>query len=858
MRNFDVIMVGDFRFPGGTSVATAHEIRALAMAGMSIGLVQSNAEILRQQRPMHPLIRACVNRDEAMIIPPGEQKVEARLGILHNPMAFTKPPKDLPKLQFGRSILVAHQNHTDRNGLPYYDAMRVDAICRTLSGEDFAWAPISPVVRQNLRKTAPKLDLTDDNWHNTVFPAEWASDRSQPLKAIPVLGRHGRADKDKWPPSRREILTVYPNDPGIEVRLLGTGDYLKRVMGEYPENWTAFPFGQIEPQDFVKSIDFFLYYHHPDLVEAFGRTVIEACASGAVAILPPHFEETFGEVAIYRDAAEAVETARQLHGNWRQYLKQSKRAAGLVAEHYGPDRHIAFIRRIMGPAPSAAAKPTKPSKAAHNITRNVPMTSASSLHLASPAYDVVILADMRTPGDVGLRISHEIRIQHARGFRTALIHAPSGRIKSNAVRGEIHACVRDGMAQVLTASDTVTARLLVIHGPEDVLEPIPEKLPRVVADKIVVVVTRPPDRSYSLMRKHRLLALAFQKPPAWAPANPQLRDALLKAWPEVPLEIEDWTVSLASRPWKERVHVWDRPVVGRVDSELALDFGKTDKPEVKPIAQPAFAGCYVRVLQATAITDDPPAGLLDKLTIEELAIGKFLDSLDFLYVDQDDLKPPPLCAIAEAMQRGAVVLVKPELARDLGAGALGCAAGKAEETVKTLSRHRADLAQLSRDASRNASARFAESHHAERISRLTGRAAAPATARKEKRQRIAFITSNGVGLGHLTRLLCIARRLPPTVDPIFVTMSQAFGIVKRFRFPGRICAVHLAERDEWRAGLERLVQTPCRPDLRCLWHHRRRVRWRRALWRAGPLHRVAAGFLQRLGQARHVEARKIE
>ena len=117
------------------------------------------------------------------------------------------------------------------------------------------------------------------------------------------------------------------------------------------------------------------------------------------------------------------------------------------------------------------------------------------------------------------------------------------------------------------------------------------------------------------MRKHRLLALAFQKPPVWAPANPQLREALLKAWPEVPLEIEDWTDSLASRPWKERVHVWDRPVVGRVESELALDFGKTDNPEVKPIAQPAFAGCYVRVLQAAAMTDDPPAGLLDKLTI---------------------------------------------------------------------------------------------------------------------------------------------------------------------------------------------------------------------------------------------------
>ena len=782
MRHFDVIMIGDFRFPGGTSIATAHEIRALAGAGLAIGLVQANAEILRQQRPMHPMIRACVDRDEATVIPPGEQKAEARLGILHNPMAFTRLPKNLPKLSFKTSILVAHQTHTDGNGLPYYVAPRVDAICRDICGDDLAWAPISPVVRKNLRATAPELTLTRDDWHNTVFPEEWAADRSKPLNTIPVIGRHGRADKDKWPATRREILTVYPDDPGIEVRLLGAGDYLKRVMGSYPDNWTALRFGQMDPQRFVKTIDFFLYYHHPDLVEAFGRTVIEAAASGAVAILPPHFEETFGDIAVYREAADAVAAARTFHRNWRKFLAQTRRATSLVAEHYGPARHVNFIRRIMGPARlrSVAKRPAKPTT---RKNRTLPMKAVSSLHLADTAYDVVILADMRSPGDVGLRISHEVRIQHGRGYRTALIHVPSSRIRSNSVRGEINACVRDGMADVLVPSDQVTTRLLVIHGPEDTLEPIPERLPKVMADKVVVVVTRPPDRSYSLMRKHRLLALAFQKPPVWAPASPQLRDSLMRAWPEVPLEIEDWTVALAPRAWKDRVFYWDRPVVGWIDSEAALDFGKTDKPETLPSAQPAFPGCYVRILQAAPVGEDPPAGPLDKLSIEEQAVGKFLDSLDFLYVEQDGLKPPPAYAIAEAMQRGAIALVKPELARDLGAGAVACSAAKAEETVRSLSRQPAELAQLSRDASRNASARFAESNHADRIARLTGKTAVPAVVTRSKRQRIAFITSNGVGLGHLTRLLCIARRLPPEIDPIFVTMSQAFGIVKDFGFP---------------------------------------------------------------------------
>ncbi len=784
MKPFDIVLIGDFRFPGGTSVATAHEIRALAGSGMSVGLLQSNSEVLRLPRPMHPLIRACVDNGQALVIPKDESKVEAKLGILHNPLVFTRHGKNLPKLRFGQSILVAHQTHTDRNGLPYYDAAKVQDVCEQITGGLVSWAPISPVVRQNLTATAPSAPLLGDDWHNIVFPGEWIKDRTAPLKPHAVIGRHGRADKDKWPATRREILTVYPDHPDIEVRLLGTGDYLQQVMGRYPKNWTTYRFGQLEPQEFLKTIDFFLYYHHPDLVEAFGRTVIEACASGAVAILPPHFETTFGEAAIYRTSETAVETALELHGDWHRYQRQSRRASRIVADLYGPSHHVTFVKRLLGNSNSQKKSlPTSTGKQSNIFKKETPMKAVSSIHLANAAYDVVIVADMRSPGDVTLRISHEIRIQHAHGFRTALVHVPSGRIKARAVRGEIHACVRDGMAQVITPSDSISAKLMIIHGPEDMLEPIPEKLPRINTEKIVVVVDRSPDRSYSIIRKHRLLALAFQGQPVWAPTSAQLREAVMKAWPEIPLEIEDWTVSLATRNWQSRVIEWDRPVVGRMDSELPLDFGKVDCAEAKPGQQPSFAGCYVRVLQSAPIADDPPAGLFERLVIEEQAVGKFLESLDFLYIDEDDLKPIPQYAIAEAMQRGTVVLLKPDIAREFGRGAIGCIATKVDETVKAQYRNREELFQLSRDASRNASARFAPSYHVERIARLTGQSTPTPRPEKPKRQRIAFITSNGVGLGHLTRLLCIARRLPANIDPIFVTMSQAFGIVKDFGFP---------------------------------------------------------------------------
>lgn len=58
--------------------------------------------------------------------------------------------------------------------------------------------------------------------------------------------------------------------------------------------------------------------------------------------------------------------------------------------------------------------------------------------------------------------------------------------------------------------------------------------------------------------------------------------------------------------------------------------------------------------------------------------------------------------------------------------------------------------------------------------------------------RVLFITSNGAGMGHLTRLLAIARNLPENIEPIFVSLSQAVPVVKSFGFP----YVYIASKNE--------------------------------------------------------------
>ena len=62
--------------------------------------------------------------------------------------------------------------------------------------------------------------------------------------------------------------------------------------------------------------------------------------------------------------------------------------------------------------------------------------------------------------------------------------------------------------------------------------------------------------------------------------------------------------------------------------------------------------------------------------------------------------------------------------------------------------------------------------------------------------RVLFATTNGVGLGHLTRSMAIARRLPGGLQPIMFTLSQGMPVVRREGF----YAEYFPSREQ--AGLE--------------------------------------------------------
>ena len=66
---FDILMVGDFRFPGGTSTCIAEQIRAQAGAGYRTGLIALKGPVLRHPHTFNSEIRACLDENLSLTGP---------------------------------------------------------------------------------------------------------------------------------------------------------------------------------------------------------------------------------------------------------------------------------------------------------------------------------------------------------------------------------------------------------------------------------------------------------------------------------------------------------------------------------------------------------------------------------------------------------------------------------------------------------------------------------------------------------------------------------------------------------------------------------------------------------------------
>jgi hypothetical protein len=352
--SYDVILLSDFRFPGGTSHSNAEEIAAQAARGLSTGLIQVGSPVLKRDRPVNPIIQRLVDDGAASFVPPGVVP-RARLLVVRHPTVLMRDPADVPRVEAEDLAVIINQPPLDaKTGKRWYDLVTCQARARERFGLEGHWLPIGPLVRRAIEAEPVTTPIAADDWTNIIDIAAWGEPRAGFVGDRPVVGRHSRDAADKWPADAAEILAAYPDDDAIRVRVMGGAEAPRAVLGHLPARWEVLPFGAMSAREFLAGIDFFVYFHHPGWIEAFGRTILEAMAAGVPAILPAHFEDLFGDAAIYAEPAGVRGVVEALYRDPARYQEWSRRGLALVADRFSHAAHASRLARL-GVEPRADA-----------------------------------------------------------------------------------------------------------------------------------------------------------------------------------------------------------------------------------------------------------------------------------------------------------------------------------------------------------------------------------------------------------------------------------------------------------------------------------------------------------------------
>jgi glycosyltransferase involved in cell wall biosynthesis len=351
-RHFDVIILSEFRLLGGTNMSNMEEIKANKEMGLTTGLIQMYRYDLNSVGALNSKVRELIDGDRVQMLVYGE-KVSCDVLIVRHPPVLQNLQRYIPDVEAKSIHIIVNQppkRDYGENGLVLYNMKDCVENLGKYFGKQGVWYPIGPKVRETLHKHHSEeltaVTLHPEDWVNIINVREWGRN-SRPNNPVIKIGRHSRDQYVKWPDTKEEILQIYPAGEEMEVSILGGAKAPKKLLGELPDNWTVYDFGQMEPRAFLADLDVFVYYTHKDWVEAFGRVIFEAMAVGVPVIIAPHYQNLFKEAAIYAEPEEVKDKIHQLMNDEAFYISQVEKAQAYVEKQFGYSKHASRLEKIL-------------------------------------------------------------------------------------------------------------------------------------------------------------------------------------------------------------------------------------------------------------------------------------------------------------------------------------------------------------------------------------------------------------------------------------------------------------------------------------------------------------------------------
>lgn len=338
----DVGIFTTLRFPGGNASTTMAEVEAFSKHGLSVRLIHipvtMSPGISARYTPFLPLVVHCDDVDE----------ITCRLAIVRAPRVILKERFHClaGRVTADRGVFVVNNSFRRPSGETVfgYDDL-ADAVA-SLPWPKKEIYPAGPAIRAEMMANGGQLcdQMPPFDWTPTLDASAIAFAPREQLGRPMAIGRHARDGSEKWPSRHEDLLAAYPDSEFYRVLILGgAAEPSSTFGGQLPSNWTVMPFGQTSPIDYLRQLDVFVYFPHPDLNEAFGRTILEAMFAGVPCVLPRRFNETFGDLALFCDVADVSGVLSRLAADDAGRLRFVRWVRSQVDDHF---ETTALLRRI--------------------------------------------------------------------------------------------------------------------------------------------------------------------------------------------------------------------------------------------------------------------------------------------------------------------------------------------------------------------------------------------------------------------------------------------------------------------------------------------------------------------------------
>lgn len=359
----DVVMAGDWRRYGGPQRSMLEEIRALLEDGRTVGVMHLEA------------MRFMVSGDDPLCAPVQKLLDEGRVRLVHlddqvdvdvvmlryppilqyPPFVARRPDGSTPVVRPRHLLLVANQAPAEADGSDQrYVVADVTRHARELFGADPVWVPQGPSIRRILEVECGPGELADWDDPGLIDGAAWqVRSPDDPVGEVPVVGRYSRDDRIKFPTRWETMVAAHDFGPGVEVRMMGARSTVHRLQqaaldaGEpvlQPSSpWEILPHGSMDVLDLLGGLDVFVYVDNPDAHEAFGRSLLEAAASGVPVVTIPKHRDTFGDLLLYAEPHDVPAVVDRLLTDPEFYAARVAHQIQAVAERYS---HASFAQKL--------------------------------------------------------------------------------------------------------------------------------------------------------------------------------------------------------------------------------------------------------------------------------------------------------------------------------------------------------------------------------------------------------------------------------------------------------------------------------------------------------------------------------